>query len=127
MEEIQQKLATAESERKTIFLRLEKLEEYKEYSENKFHEIETRQEVAHKEIPYWIKEAVQDGNKIMQKWFMEQAIETKHDINKLKIDVQELKDKPSKIIASNVFKYAGLAIGVMVTMLITFFLNNLFA
>lgn len=127
MDDIRKQQATMESEIKTLFLNQKKSDERTEILENQFHEMKTRQEVAYKEIPYWIKEAVAEGNKLSQKFFMEELTEMKQKTNALENKIIELENKPSKIIAHNVFKYIGLAIGVILTMFVTFVLNNIFS
>ena len=127
MEELRKQQATAESERKTIFANQKKSDERIEHLEEEMQKMKIAQEVATKEIPYWIKEAVAEGNKISQKFFMEELTDVKHEQVSLKAKLVELENKPSKIIASNVFKYIGIAIGVMVTMLLTFLFNNIIA
>jgi cell division protein FtsB len=117
-------IAKGESERKTLFLRVDKLDKNQEEFEKRISALETDQAVARKEIPFWIKDAVAEGNKEATAFFLLQVQELKKDTAELKKQVKDLEDKPSKIIASSFYKYLGIAIGVFVTILVTLLINN---
>jgi cell division protein FtsB len=50
----------------------------------------------------------------------------KNEITELKKQVKDLEDKPSKMIASNFFKYLGVAFALLLTMILSFMINNVF-
>jgi cell division protein FtsB len=121
---MEKQIAKGESERKTLFLRVDKIDKVNEELEKRISTIETNQAVAKKEIPFWIKDAVAEGNKEATAFFLSQVQEIKNDTVELKKQVKDLEDKPSKIIASNFFKYLGMVFGILLTILVTLLINN---
>ena len=125
MDDIIKALAIAESERKTIFINQKKADEDIQNLKQELQTMQIAQEVANKEIPYWIKEAVAEGNKISQRFFIEELESVKNEQAFLKTKLSEMENKPSKVISKTVIdmiKYAvlsiiGLIIGILFSMI----------